>query len=100
MKDVYFCPHCKKIMRPLDSAIYRKIGECLDCESDIHTHLVIKKSEQKLKIFNFLKTHPKDLFFEEETHDIVIALMKVIRDDEVDLVDGAQELTNAIKNNN
>lgn len=38
-KIPYFCPHCKKILRPFDIKVYNKVGVCLDCQSDLETHI-------------------------------------------------------------
>jgi hypothetical protein len=45
-KVPYFCPNlkngekCGKILRPFDVFMWERLGICLDCASDLETHIV------------------------------------------------------------
>jgi hypothetical protein len=116
IKNGYFCPNIKKVVengviveqkcgnlltKDMDSACFKRVGMCCECEADLHTHLAAKKFDQKIKLLEFLKNHKDDLFLDDDTNKMVVEFMKVLYDDEIELVDnGNLELTNSSKNNN
>ena len=79
-KQPYFCPNCKKIMRPLDSEMYRKIGMCLDCEANFETLLLIKKNKNKIILFDLIKKSNNELFFDNE--ELAVNIMQLLQSSE------------------
>lgn len=105
IKKEYFCQNIKNgekcgnlLTKDFDEIMFARIGLCCSCEADLHTHLSAKKLSQKLKLLDFLKNHKNEIYLDEETHDIVVNMMKIIMDDDVELVDGANKITELIDN--
>lgn len=80
MKSPFFCPECKKVMRPFDSDMYKKIGICCDCEADLESHLKAINNAEKLKLLEFLKVTEYDLYFDDGDGNIA-NLVKLMMDD-------------------
>jgi hypothetical protein len=95
IKNEYFCPNLKEngekcgalLTKDMDTRMFSRIGCCCECEADLSTHLAAKKFDKKLKLLEFLKNHKDELYLDDDTNKMVVEFMKILRDDEIELVD-------------
>lgn len=39
-RSPFFCQTCRKVMRPMDTAMWLKLGVCTDCQATLETHIL------------------------------------------------------------